>query len=63
MGVFAVSAAATAAVGIILSALVAGAVIFMIRSRKRGKSCCCADCRGCPSSGDCPEYRTGGKPE
>ena len=37
----------------ILAAVIITVVVLMIRSKKRGKSCCSSGCSGCPFSGKC----------
>lgn len=37
----------------VLLAVVAAILVYLIRSRKRGKSSCGCGCSGCPMSGSC----------
>ena len=49
--------AGTILVLVILAAAVSGIIALMIRSKKKGKSCCSSGCSGCPFSGKCGENR------
>jgi hypothetical protein len=37
----------------ILAVVIFGIVALMVRSKKKGKSCCSSGCVGCPFSGKC----------
>lgn len=47
----------TIIVAVAVLGLVAGAVIYMIRSRKSGKSSCGGCCGSCPMGGSCHDKK------
>lgn len=44
---------ATILISIALTAVVTLIIIYIIRKRRKGRSCCGCNCAGCPMSGSC----------
>lgn len=48
---------ATLLVGVLLLAVVAAILVYMVRNKKKGKSSCGSSCLNCPMGGKCHQKK------